>query len=473
MAEEFDKLADLRKRLGLKTGAQWEREREETPETPAGPPSAPAPRPVQRADAFTQQKELLRRIGERLQGMQGADWVLQREELERRRAAGDFEVHKVTLGRVEGSDDRSFILLREDFPLEHRQGNVELGDALNAASRHIALSAADPELGDFDPRKALFMDTETTGLAGGTGTVAFLVGMGYFMEDFFRLDQCFMRDYDDEEAVLAFVGERMREAEVIVSYNGKSFDLPLLRTRFVQNRLPFSGETLLHYDLVHASRRFWKRRLADCSLANIEREILGIERHGDVPGHLIPQMWFDYLNTRDARPLEGVFYHHKMDILSLVSLTAWLSQCLDEAGPGFAHTEDRLSLVRLHFNQKHYEDVIRHANVFLDNEVHSPLRQECLGMLAMAHKRLQYFFEMQHTWERLLGEYPDNLTACLELAKHHEHRSRNMLKAERLLKAAYDISREDPAVLARLSRVRKKLSRGRFRSEEDLPGDDE
>ncbi len=462
MSEEPDKLAELRKRLGLKTGAQWVKEREMAGSPPPGGVPEPVERPGGVPEAFSQQKDMLRRLTERLNLMQGSDWVRQQEELEQRRAAGEFEIDTVVPGQLVPDESGAFYLVRHDFPLDHHQGNVALGAVLRGSSKHIAFSACDPGLEDFDVRKTLFMDTETIGLAGGAGTVAFLVGAGYFTEEGFRLDQCFMRDYDDEEPMLRYVAGLLENAEAVVSYNGKSFDLPLLRTRFIQHRLPFRGDGLLHYDLVHVARRFWKRRLADCSLGNIEREVLGVRRHGDIPSFLIPQMWFDYLNTRDAGPLKPVFYHHRMDILSLVALTAWLCQCLERpVGESFEHTEDRLSLVRLHFKQKHYADVIQHANAFLEREDRSPLRRECLEMLAMACKRLQKFVEMQQAWELVLDEFPSDITARLELAKHHEHRTRDLPAAEKLLAEAVERYDPAPATLARLERIRRKLAKAR------------
>lgn len=457
----------MRKQHGLITGAQWAREREDArekvpPDATQENSGALASEPVdQPAQVSSKQTETFRTLSQRLGLMAGAQWVQERERIEEQRRAGSFEIDQVVPGELVGGEDAQFFLLRRDYPLDHRQGIVELGAALSSVSRHIAFSACDPELEHFDPRTALFVDTETTGLAGGSGTVAFLVGVGYFIEDGFRLDQCFMRDYDDEEPMLRFLAERFRQAGSVVGFNSKSFDLPLLRTRFIQNRIPYPLDAVMHYDLVHAARRFWKRRLADCSLGNIEREVLGIRRQGDVPSYMIPQLWLDYLYSRDARPLEGVFYHHRMDILSLVSLVAWLSQCLEApAGQGFAHYEDRISLVRLHFKQKQYEAVIEYGNAFLEADERSPLRRECLAMLAMAHKRRQHWLEMQQAWELLVEEFPSDLTARLELAKHHEHRTRNLPAAERLLAEALLRSGEDPAVLERLNRVKRKLARG-------------
>jgi len=147
-------------------------------------------------------------------------------------------------GVMSGADFRAkaedgFYLVRSDFPLDTAHGTMTLGSALDAEARHIAVSANDEELQAFDPETAVFVDTETTGLMGGAGTVAFLIGVGYFTDGVFRLDQCFMRDYDDEEPMLRYLNGLFKEAETLVSFNGKSFDLPLMRTRFITNRIPF------------------------------------------------------------------------------------------------------------------------------------------------------------------------------------------------------------------------------------------
>lgn len=408
------------------------------------------------------------------------DWRQKLETLRLERESGEYEIDRVVRGDVVGDTDRGFFLVHETYPLDTRQGAIDLGAVLHVSGEHIALSGSDNTLKEFDPRKALFIDTETSGLAGGTGTVAFLIGVGYFTDDGFRLDQCFMRDFDDEEPMLEYLAEIFRGKEAVVSYNGKSFDLPLLRTRFIQNRIPFRLDTALHFDLLHAARRFWKRRLGACNLGNVEREVLGIEREGDVPSYLVPQMWFDYLRNRDARPLEGVFYHHRMDILSLVALTGWLSRCLAPPnGEGFAHTEDRLSLVRVYFNQRRYEDVVAQGQLFIAEEHAAGLRGECLEMIAVACKRLRDFSRMQDMFARLVEEDPGNLHARWELAKHYEHRVRDLEQAERICAEA--ISQLDTrAALGcgtaatenmrasfehRLSRIRAKRGRGQAASE--------
>ncbi len=466
------KLADLLKAHGLKTGAALQREQ--------------GANPLPRRALPREERALPPSNVNRLRGLTDHLGISPHHEFEseysrapqitqEERDAGTYTLENHIPGEIIGDADGGFYLIRHDYPLDYRQGIVELGAALQSKSKHIAFSACDPELEDFDPRTACFVDTETTGLMGGTGTVAFLVGVGYFIEGAFRLDQCIMRDFDDEEPMLNYLAELFDRHDTLVSYNGKSFDLPLLRTRFIQSRIPFRGDGILHLDLVHAARRFWKQRLKDCSLGNVEREILSICRDGDVPGYLIPQLWFRYLEERDARPLEGVLHHHEMDILSLVSLTAWMSQCLDTpGGQGFAHLEDKLSVVRIHFRQKHYDDVIEHARLFLDETKNVALRRECLEMLALACKRRERWEEMQQAWEQVLDAFPGDPEASHELAKHHEHRTRDLGTAARLCREAltHYATREGTAGLERseartfrhrLERIEKKL--GKYKGE--------
>jgi len=427
-------------------------------------------------------KDRLNRIMKMQSGlMVGSQWRKGAEELAERRAAGEFELEKFVPGEIIENDFGSFYIVRKEWPFDARQGNISLGDALLALPEHIALSANDTELEDFDPRKAIFMDTETTGLAGGSGTVAFLVGVGYFDEDKFKLEQVFMRDFDEEEAMLSYLDGLFKNRDTVVTYNGKSYDIPLLRTRFIQNRIPFRLDTVLQYDLLHAARRFWKRRLGDCSLGNIEREILAVRRHGDVPGAEIPMIWLNYLRTRDATKIKAVFYHHEMDILSLAALTGRLSQNLSASEDGgFKHHEDKLSHVRVNFIQKKYPQVLEHGRLLLDEEIASGLRRECLYLMGMAAKRLQKWLDAQKLWDDLLHENPRDIIARLELVKLHEHRTKNLPEAERICQETItcletrqslntgqygrqiddNTSNEIQAFRTRLARIQRKLRRG-------------
>ena len=380
-----------------------------------------------------------------------------------------------------GEGSYGFFLYRRTFPLDFQVGEVSLRGGLSCDGAQIALSACDAQLKSFDPQKTCYVDTETTGLAGGAGTVAFLVGLGYFRGDAFVLEQCFLRDYDDEEPMLSYLSRRFQEFDCIVSYNGKSFDLPLLRTRFIQHRLAFPLTQAGHYDLVHAARRVWKKRLNDCSLNNIERLILGFQRHDDVPGYLIPQLWLDYLATGDARPLEGVFSHHAMDILSLAALAGHLSQRLATSdGPAFHHAEDQVSVIRLYYKNKDYRAALEHARQFLEtSRIADALRRECLFISGQAAKRMGQFEDMHDAWKSLHEEFPDDCAGAAELAKFLEHQRRDYGAAARVCRETLDALAHDQAgggtagdfsasaLRGRLKRLETKLAKKRLGEDGD------
>lgn len=202
-----------------------------------------------------------------------------------------------------------------------RVGRAPLVAARTADPATLGLLALDPLLGDCDPRKALYLDTETTGLAGGTGTVAFLVGLAFFDEAHgtFVLEQMLLRRLGEEAPILELLHRRITEASMVVTYNGKSFDVPLLRTRYVMNRLPKPAEPP-HLDLLHVARRVHKHRLSTCSLASIESHVLGRERVGDVAGADIVEAYAHFLRTGDEGSLHGVVTHNEHDVFAMVAL---------------------------------------------------------------------------------------------------------------------------------------------------------
>jgi uncharacterized protein YprB with RNaseH-like and TPR domain len=421
-------------------------------------------------------KDKLHELMARKGVMSGAQWQQKLDEMQRLRREGAFEIDRVVSGQIVGYDSGAFYLVRHNYPLSHRHGGVTLGGALRTQAEHVVFTSNDDEHAAFDPTTCVYMDTETTGISGGTGTVAFLVGVGYFEGDVFRLDQCFMRDFDDEEPMLRYLDEIFKRFETVITYNGKTFDVPLLRTRFIQNRMPFRLDSAMHFDLLHAARRIWKRRLRDCSLGSIERNVLGVVRDQDVPGMEIPQIWLDYIRSRDARKLDRVFSHHELDILSLVTLTAWLSQALDAANKEteFTHSEDRLSIIEIQYRKRRYPEVIDAARTLLNEDLTPETKCGVLELLGYACKRTRDFDQMQAIWEQSIVEYPSRLAPRIELAKHHEHRTRNLEEAKRLCEevvpmlqaraqhplAEASLIATTEALRVRLERINRKLTRG-------------
>jgi uncharacterized protein len=194
----------------------------------------------------------------------------------------------------------------------------------------------------IDPEQWLFLDTETTGLAGGTGTYAFMVGIAWWDAGGLQVEQFFLRDLDEEHSLLLELAERMKRRPVLVTFNGKSFDWPLLETRYRMTRAVPSFSPKLHLDLLHPARQLWRLRLGSVRLKDLERHVLGGNgraldwtRHDDIDSSLIPQMYFDYLRGGAAEPLVGIFRHNQMDLRGLAALFGKILALLD-SGNGFA-----------------------------------------------------------------------------------------------------------------------------------------
>jgi len=202
--------------------------------------------------------------------------------------------------------------------------------------------SADSLKAAIDPEKWLFLDTETTGLAGGTGTYAFMVGIAWWDAGGLQVEQFFMRDLDEEHSLLLELSERMSERPVLVTFNGKSFDWPLLETRYRITRSVPAFSPRLHLDLLHPARQLWRLRLGSVRLKDLERHVLSGDgrsidwsRNDDIDSSLIPQMYFDYLRGGPAEPIAGIFRHNQMDLRGLAALGAKILALFD-SGNGLA-----------------------------------------------------------------------------------------------------------------------------------------
>jgi len=204
--------------------------------------------------------------------------------------------------------------------VSRRIGNVTLEVARFTDPRMLSLLALTPELASVHPERLLFLDTETSGLGSGTANVPFLIGLAFFEGDELVLEQLFLRERDDEAALLAAVNERVVAAEAIVTFNGKSFDLPVLRARFVMNGLPPMPERP-HLDLLHLARRVHRHRRFKKSLTVLEREVLGFRRGPDVHGEEVAARYRHYLRSGDSAGLHAVVEHNEHDVVSLAALT--------------------------------------------------------------------------------------------------------------------------------------------------------
>lgn len=220
-----------------------------------------------------------------------------------------------------------------------------LGDCAHARPAVLETVFGCPFPADFKPEDALFLDTETTGLSGGAGTLAFQVGMGYLTETGFVVEQLLMHDYPEESELLNAVYSRMGRFTVLCTFNGRTFDAPLLKSRFLMNRLKDDCFPQAHADVLYPARRLWKLRLKQCSLSTLESALLGVCRDNDLPGALVPQTYFQYLKDGCFAPLEGILEHNRQDIVSLAQLFFFLCHQVDEP-ESIRQEEDLFSLAR-------------------------------------------------------------------------------------------------------------------------------
>lgn len=410
------KLEQLKRALNLKTGAELTGQpasgnREEAIQTGKSPPRGQE-ESASKAEKDQEARRLLQnRLRAVLGSTPGVDTPSTPRSVSDDRQPPSARLEEVLEGTVISNSSGSFFLVRREYSATHRHGDLSLGAILAESPQAAAWISDDMTLAGMDWRETLFLDTETTGLAGGAGTVCFLIGIGKFTSfATFRLDQCFLRDYDDEGAMLQFIGEEYPAPSALVSYNGKSFDLPLLRSRHVQQRAPFPWKHTPHFDLVHAVRRIWKRRLGDCSLGHVETRLLGVHRSGDVSGAMIPRIWLDFISQGNPYPLRPVFYHHRMDILSLVTLAGYLARSLGEAdGRGLMDTEDRLSLLKQSIRKRDYERAVQVADSLLEDEVSPLARREVYELRCLALKRLgraAEYVDGLWAWHRAFPEDP-------------------------------------------------------------------
>lgn len=305
------------------------------------------------------------------------------------------------------------------YPLQFRHGADSLDSLLHYQPAAAAPFCGEPRLADLDFRDFLFVDTETTGLHGA-GTLAFMVGVAFYEDDAFVSRQYFLRDHGDEPAMLWLLDELLAQRPALITFNGRSFDLPLLDGRFLLNRMASNLRERPHIDLLLPARRLWRQRFDSCALSALEQALLGLQRsQEDVPGWLIPALYNDYLVSGDGREMARVFYHNRIDLLSMVTLAARIVRQLAAPQPG-DHPIDLFGLGRWLAalgRTEAAEEALRLACV---PELPTPLYQQALAHLALLLKRAGRREEAVTVWQQLASTSFDDVTAHVELAKHYE-----------------------------------------------------
>jgi len=330
-------------------------------------------------------------------------------------------IEKVVQGDFEETLFGPIFCVTQVFPLDHQHGSVTLYPAGPITT--LARWARIPQVTREALDNIVFLDTETTGLSGGTGTLAFMVGVGRFGNGGFILSQYFMRHPGEEGALLAGLTRFLTPLDAIVTYNGKAFDIPLLRTRYTLQAFDFPMEGTPHFDLLALARRLWRARLPACNLSIIENQVLGVMREEEeVPGYAIPELYLDYLRTGDARPMRGIFYHNSIDILSLAALFAHTAQMLEM--PLIQQPEDAVDLASIARLFQFLGDADTAMTLFeqsLGAHLPTEVYWKTLARAAALLKQQGNFTVAVSLWEKAAEQ--GQLYACEELAKYYEHRT--------------------------------------------------
>lgn len=318
----------------------------------------------------------------------------------------------------------------------------------------------------FDLQRTCFLDTETTGLSGGAGTVAFLVGVGYCMGDGFCVDQFFMSDYSDEPEMLVELTRLLEKFDSVVTFNGDRFDLPLLSTRFLMNRLPNAIEILQSLDLLKPSRRLWKIRLGSCRLANLEERVLGIHREGDLPGSDVPQRYFDFLKSGDWSLVDDIIRHNKQDIVTLGRLLVVLT---DSFGAPEKLT-DRMDLFSVGKSLEKQGNLQAAGKVYriaakpkpvitISDLIGERYAGEANLRLYRMYRRGREYDKAMQSLLNMVDRRQGKHVPFIELAKMEEHVYRNYEAALNWALRAKDTmpGSEEAALLRRIARLRTKI----------------
>lgn len=330
-----------------------------------------------------------------------------------------LSVEQVMEGRLIATHAGEVFCVEQTYPSDYRHGMAPLTPRVPLG----ILAAFWPgETVDFCPQECLFLDIETSGLAIGGGTFAFMVGIGtWTAESAFRVTQLFLRHPGEEVALLEILADFLAPYRLLITFNGKAFDVPLLETRYLLHSLPSPLSSLLHLDLLPPARRLWRDRLPSRALKFLEEHILAAPRsYEEVPGYEIPYLYFDYLRSGNAAPLRGVFYHNAMDILALAALTVHIATILHDPFAGSVqHGLDFIALGKLFEERAQWDTAARLYERGLEIGVNEADFWQTVRRLAILQRRRGDLETARRLWEQAANN--GHIYAHIELAKYYEH----------------------------------------------------
>ena len=378
------------------------------------------------------------------------------------------------------------LVIDRRYEAERWHGGVQIGDCViddMDALRLLDPGLAGPERpGLHCPEipRTIFIDLETTGLSGGAGTLAFLVGCGYFDLGAFQVRQFLLTSHAGERALLAAVADFFDATDLIVTYNGKTFDVPVMETRWTFHRMDMPLDGVPHFDMLHPARRLWKQRAdaspvmgdeGGCRLSTLERVLFDVQRVGDVGGFEIPGRFFGFVRSGDPRPLEPVLEHNRIDLVSLAAVTARAARLARDGHEACRDYVEALALGKI-FEKA---DLPGRAEACYRHACGSPesiVRADALYRLAVRLRRERRFADAASVWRELIefteprsmrrGLLFDLRQVAVEaLAIHQEHRAKDLAGARELALASLEESgcQRAESVRHRLARLDRKLAR--------------
>jgi hypothetical protein len=347
-----------------------------------------------------------------------------------------YEIDSVVAGAFHPTPRGEVFIVEQTYLPDHHHGISPILSSLPLSL--ISQWAGDAQISDLPIAKFAFLDTETSGLAGGTGTYAFMVGIARFVDDQFILRQFFMRDPAEEPAMLEAIAQFLAPARVLVTFNGKAFDAPLLATRYRMHHIPIPFQGYSHLDLLPLARRLWRDRLESRALKYLEQHVLGLTRSiEEVQGYEVPWLYFDYLRTGDARPLAGVFYHNAMDVVAMAALLTHINEVIQNPYEGrVEHGLDFVALGKLFEDLGHWEEAAR----LFERGLELNLTESDFGLavkrLSTLQKRRGDFTEAIRLWEAAAAN--GHIYAHIEMAKYYEHKCRDVKTALKWTRSALE-----------------------------------
>jgi uncharacterized protein YprB with RNaseH-like and TPR domain len=336
-----------------------------------------------------------------------------------------------------------FQFTENQYSLDVHYGKIILSAGLKISGHILACLSQDPEFEDIDLSTALFLDLETTGLSGGTGTVPFNIGMGYFRDDKFLVGQYFLSELAAEAQMIQDLARFLEEHDFqsVVTFNGKSFDIPLLETRFILHRIPFRLAGLPHLDFLFPARSLWKHKVESCRLSFLAHEILATGREEDIPSAEVPWRYFQYLQNRDFELIEPVLYHNSEDILSLLGLVILGAAILsDDPESCEIDAMDFFGAGKVLEKIGHNEKAADYYSRALDGALSEEIGLSTRRRLASQYKRSQQWDKALPLWKEMTdSEFAssDLLYSLRELSMYFEHREKDFREAHKYAEEGY------------------------------------